>query len=107
MDTAASLLTHILTLHLSHKLDEAADLVAAFECFDERDEGVIDAGELRYWLKEVGDCMTDSEVSHLASLPQGERRGVLMQTARAQIDRLLSGPFMDRGGRSFDYKACE
>lgn len=45
------------------KLDEAVDLVAAFECFDERDEGKIDAGELRYWLGEVGDRMTDAEVS--------------------------------------------
>ncbi|PWN93737.1 EF-hand [Acaromyces ingoldii] len=76
--------TQFLTMfgeHLS-ELDEASDLVAAFECFDERDEGKIDAGELRYWLGEVGDRMQDEE-----------------------IDRLLSGPFMDRGGRNFDYKA--
>ncbi|PWN97699.1 EF-hand [Tilletiopsis washingtonensis] len=76
--------TQFLTMfgeHLS-ELDEAPDLLAAFECFDERDEGTIDAGELRYWLGEVGDRMSDDE-----------------------IDRLLSGPFMDRGGRKFDYKA--
>lgn len=24
----------------------------------------------------------------------------------AQIDRLLSGPFTDRSGRNFDYRAC-
>lgn len=36
--------------------------MAAFECFDERDEGKIDAGELRYWLSEVGDRMKDEEV---------------------------------------------
>lgn len=65
-----------------HQLDEASDLVSAFECFDEKDDGKIDAAELRYWLSEVGDRMTDAE-----------------------IDRLLSGPFMDRGGRTFDYKA--
>jgi hypothetical protein len=46
----------------SHQLDEAPDLLAAFECFDERDEGTIDAGELRYWLGEVGDRMSDDEV---------------------------------------------
>lgn len=47
--------------HLS-ELDEAAELNEAFECFDEKDDGVIDAAELRYWLKEVGDRMTDAEV---------------------------------------------
>jgi hypothetical protein len=45
------------------QLDEGPDLVAAFECFDEHDEGKIDAGELRYWLSEVGDRMRDEEVS--------------------------------------------
>ena len=43
-------------------MDESSDLVSAFECFDERDEGKIDAGELRYWLSEVGDHMKDEEV---------------------------------------------
>lgn len=47
---------------LKKQLDEGPDLVAAFECFDERDEGKIDAGELRYWLSEVGDRMQDEEV---------------------------------------------
>lgn len=89
----------------THQLDEAPDLLAAFECFDERDEGTIDAGELRYWLGEVGDRMSDDEVRREARQAQAGRRG---QTADCrQIDRLLSGPFMDRGGRKFDYKACE
>jgi Ca2+-binding EF-hand superfamily protein len=48
--------------YLSPQLDEGTDLVAAFECFDEQDEGKIDAGELRYWLSEVGDRMKDEEV---------------------------------------------
>lgn len=76
--------TQFLTMfgeHLS-EMDEATDLVSAFECFDEKDEGKIDAGELRYWLGEVGDRMKEEE-----------------------IDRLLAGPFMDRGGRKFDYKS--
>lgn len=47
------------------QMDESADLVAAFECFDERDEGKIDAAELRYWLSEVGDRMKPEEVSSL------------------------------------------
>ncbi|KAK0559895.1 hypothetical protein OC844_004097 [Tilletia horrida] len=77
--------TQFLTMFGEHlaELDEAHDLIEAFECFDERDEGVIETGEMRYWLSEVGDRMTDKE-----------------------IDRLLSGPFLDRSGKHFDYKAC-
>ncbi|EPQ26812.1 uncharacterized protein PFL1_05790 [Pseudozyma flocculosa PF-1] len=76
--------TQFLTMFGEHlaELDEASTLVDAFECFDERDQGVIDAGEIRYWLSEVGDRMTEQE-----------------------IDRLLSGPFTDRSGKNFDYKA--
>ncbi|CAO1637091.1 unnamed protein product [Parajaminaea phylloscopi] len=76
--------TQFLTMfgdHLS-EMDDAASLLDAFECFDEKDDGVIDVEEMRYWLSEVGDRMSDAE-----------------------IDRLLSGPFMDRAGKKFDYKA--
>ncbi|KAL9938612.1 hypothetical protein V8E36_002331 [Tilletia maclaganii] len=76
--------TQFLTMFGEHlaELDEASDLIEAFECFDERDDGVIETGEMRYWLSEVGDRMSDKE-----------------------IDRLLSGPFLDRSGKHFDYKA--
>ncbi|KAK0567053.1 hypothetical protein OC861_002924 [Tilletia horrida] len=76
--------TQFLTMFGEHlaELDEAQDLIEAFECFDEKDEGTIEVGEMRYWLSEVGDRMTDKE-----------------------IDRLLSGPFLDRSGKNFDYKA--
>ncbi|KAE8224739.1 hypothetical protein CF319_g2405 [Tilletia indica] len=76
--------TQFLTMFGEHlaELDEAHDLIEAFECFDERDDGVIETGEMRYWLSEVGDRMSDKE-----------------------IDRLLSGPFLDRSGKHFDYKA--
>ncbi|KAK0537769.1 hypothetical protein OC834_000688 [Tilletia horrida] len=55
--------TQFLTMFGEHlaELDEAHDLIEAFECFDERDEGVIETGEMRYWLSEVGDRMTDKE----------------------------------------------
>ncbi|KDN49947.1 EF-hand [Tilletiaria anomala UBC 951] len=84
MSSAGVNFTQFLTMFGTHlsELDEAHELSEAFACFDEKDDGVLDAAELRYWLKEVGDRMTDSE-----------------------IDRLLSGPFMDRGGKRFDYKA--
>lgn len=53
-----------LHLHcLLAQMDEAPTLLDAFECFDEKDDGVIDAAEMRYWLSEVGDRMTDEEVS--------------------------------------------
>lgn len=34
----------------------------AFECFDDGDTGTIPGAELRKWLKEVGDQMSDEEV---------------------------------------------
>lgn len=48
--------------------------MAAFECFDEQDEGKIDAGELRYWLSEVGDRMKDEEVRSMAVCEEREER---------------------------------
>lgn len=76
--------TQFLTMFGEHlaELDDQSVLTEAFECFDEKDVGKIDAAELRFWLSEVGDKMSEAE-----------------------IDRLLSGPFMDKAGRSFDYKA--
>lgn len=76
--------TQFLTMFGEHlaELDDQTVLTEAFECFDEKDVGKIDAAELRFWLSEVGDKMTESE-----------------------IDRLLSGPFMDKSGKMFDYNA--
>lgn len=76
--------TQFLTMFGEHlaELDDQTVLTEAFECFDEKDAGKIDATELRFWLSQVGDKMSDGE-----------------------IDRLLSGPFMDKTGKTFDYKA--
>ncbi|ETS62380.1 hypothetical protein PaG_03466 [Moesziomyces aphidis] len=76
--------TQFLTMFGEHlaELDDQTVLMEAFECFDEKDVGKIDAHELRFWLSQVGDKMSDAE-----------------------IDRLLSGPFMDKAGKTFDYKA--
>ncbi|SNX81994.1 related to Myosin regulatory light chain 2-A, smooth muscle isoform [Melanopsichium pennsylvanicum] len=76
--------TQFLTMFGEHlaELDDERVLMDAFECFDEKDEGKINADELRFWLSQVGDKMTDKE-----------------------IDRLLSGPFMDKSAKLFDYKA--
>lgn len=43
-------------------MDDAATLSEAFACFDEKDQGVVDAAELRQWLGGVGDKMSDAEV---------------------------------------------
>lgn len=51
-------------------LDEANELREAFSCFDEHDEGLTDAAELRYWLKEVGDRMSDDEVRSIPPHPR-------------------------------------
>lgn len=56
--------TQFLTMFGEHldALDDASVLMDAFECFDERDEGWIDADEFRTWLSQVGDRMTEDEV---------------------------------------------
>lgn len=46
-------------------LDSEQELREAFECFDDGDKGSIPGQDLRKWLKEVGDRMTDEEVPFL------------------------------------------
>ncbi|KAF8539616.1 hypothetical protein BDD12DRAFT_837299 [Trichophaea hybrida] len=56
----ASYLTH-LSQHLS-LLSPVGDLLAAFEAFDENDDGIVDVEELRSALTEMGDRMSHEEV---------------------------------------------
>jgi len=74
--------TMFLTMMGEHllELDAEAELLEAFECFDENDEGKVKCEELRKWLGEVGERMDTHE-----------------------IDRLLKGPFTDRQGY-FNYR---
>ncbi|KAF8578996.1 EF-hand [Ramaria rubella] len=74
--------TMFLTMMGEHlfDFDTEAELIEAFECFDENDTGVVKCDEVRRWLSEVGERMD-----------QGE------------IDRLLKGPFTDRQG-NFNYR---
>jgi len=62
------------------EFDSEAELVEAFESFDENDSGVIKSDDLKKWLSEFGDRMGPEE-----------------------IDRLLKGPFTDRQG-NFKYR---
>jgi len=62
------------------EFDSEVELVEAFECFDENDTGMVKVEEVRKWLREVGDRMSEEE-----------------------IERLLKGPFTDRQG-NFKYR---
>ncbi|KZO95918.1 calcium-binding EF-hand domain-containing protein [Calocera viscosa TUFC12733] len=62
------------------ELDPEAELIEAFESFDESDSGWVKGSEIRKWLGSVGDKMDEHE-----------------------IDRLLKGPFTDRQG-NFNYR---
>jgi len=74
--------TMFLTMMGEHllELDSEAELLEAFECFDENDDGKVKCEEMRKWLSEVGERMDTQE-----------------------MDRLLKGPFTDRQGY-FNYR---
>ncbi|KIJ29331.1 hypothetical protein M422DRAFT_269285 [Sphaerobolus stellatus SS14] len=74
--------TMFLTMMGEHlfEFDTEAELLEAFESFDENDSGTVKCDEIRKWLSEVGERMDQSE-----------------------IDRLLKGPFTDRQG-NFNYR---
>lgn len=42
--------------------DPEQEIMAAFECFDEKRAGMLDAEELREFLTTMGDRFTDDEV---------------------------------------------
>lgn len=56
--------TMFLTMMGEHllELDPEADLLEAFACFDENDDGKVKCDEIRKWLTEVGDRMDPQEV---------------------------------------------
>jgi myosin regulatory light chain 12 len=62
------------------EFDNEAELIEAFESFDESDSGTVDVEEMRKWLGEMGDRMSAGEV-----------------------ERFLKGPFTDRQGK-FQYR---
>ncbi|PSS29640.1 hypothetical protein PHLCEN_2v2788 [Hermanssonia centrifuga] len=63
-----------------YDFDTEAELLEAFECFDESDTGLVKCDEMRRWLSDVGERMDQRE-----------------------IDKLLKGPFTDRQG-NFNYR---
>ncbi|KAI0684749.1 EF-hand protein [Cytidiella melzeri] len=63
-----------------YDFDTEAELLEAFESFDENDTGLVKCDEIRRWLGDVGEKMDQRE-----------------------IDKLLKGPFTDRQG-NFNYR---
>ena len=47
------------------EFDTEAELLEAFECFDENDTGMVKVEEMRKWLSEVGERMDQREVCRL------------------------------------------
>jgi myosin regulatory light chain 12 len=58
--------TMFLTMMGEHllELDSEAELLEAFESFDENDDGKVRCDEMRKWLSEVGERMDQTEVCH-------------------------------------------
>lgn len=56
--------TMFLTMMGEHlfEFDTEAELIEAFECFDENDSGLVKCEEIQRWLSEVGERMDQGEV---------------------------------------------
>ncbi|CCM03633.1 uncharacterized protein FIBRA_05777 [Fibroporia radiculosa] len=63
-----------------YDFDTEAELLEAFECFDENDSGIVKCDDIRKWLSDVGERMDQRE-----------------------IDKFLKGPFTDKQG-NFNYR---
>jgi myosin regulatory light chain 12 len=96
-----------LTMMSEHlfEFDAEAELLEAFSSFDESDSGMVRCDEIRKWLSETGDRMSQGEVcvpssSCCSPPPSPKGRSLIVFT---QIDRFLKGSFTDRQG-NFNYK---
>lgn len=45
-----------------YDFDTEQELMEAFECFDENDTGMVKSDEMRKWLSDVGEKMSQTEV---------------------------------------------
>jgi myosin regulatory light chain 12 len=82
------------------EFDGEAELIEAFESFDESDTGFVKVEEMRRWLSEVGERMQPDEV---CLAPCTFDNIVIPDLSSYQIDRFLKGPFTDRQG-NFNYR---
>lgn len=51
-----------------YDFDAEPELLAAFECFDENDSGIVKCDEIRKWLGDVGEKMEPWEVCLFVAL---------------------------------------
>ncbi|KAI0073941.1 EF-hand protein [Panus rudis PR-1116 ss-1] len=58
-----------------YDFDTEQELLAAFECFDENDSGVVNCDEMRKWLGEVGEKMNIQEIEKFLKPPFADRSG--------------------------------
>lgn len=80
-----------------YDFDTEQELLEAFECFDENDTGMVKSDEMRKWLADVGEKMSQTEVRFTSTL-------IGVVTNSVQIDKLLQGSaFTDRQG-NFNYR---
>lgn len=63
--------TMFLTMMGEHllELDSEAELLEAFACFDEGDEGKVKCDDMRKWLSEVGERMNQHDVFVISPCP--------------------------------------
>ncbi|KAF7981149.1 hypothetical protein HWV62_34905 [Athelia sp. TMB] len=57
------------------EFDTEAELIEAFECFDENDTGLVRIDEMRKWLSEVGERMDQREIDKLLKSSFADRQG--------------------------------
>ena len=52
------------------EFDTEAELIEAFECFDENDTGTVKVDEVRKFLREMGDKMSEEEVRFVSRVQE-------------------------------------
>jgi myosin regulatory light chain 12 len=57
------------------EFDPEAELIEAFESFDDNDSGTVKVAEMEKWLSEYGDRMDKSEINGLLKGPFTDRQG--------------------------------
>jgi hypothetical protein len=89
------------------EFDTEAELIEAFESFDEADKGTVKVDEMRKWLSEVGERMDMAEVRRDSSVVnctdsypdrQAVQRPVYRPTGQLQLPRVGQGAQDQRRG---------
>lgn len=81
-------------------LDPEEELLEAFACFDDGDTGYVSVKVMREFLSNMGDRMSEEDVSRGIAPRRWDGLVKLksLYRLRAQISRFLSPPFADKHG---------